>query len=211
MAALSTSKTKPVQIVLASASPRRRELLAQIAVRCFVCPVDLDESVQAGEAPTEYVQRLALAKARLAQQNLSQQSELADYKQLPVLGSDTTVAVDDEILGKPADSAHAAEILSKLSDREHAVYTAVSLLSREGALNALSCSKVRFAPLSAATIQQYIATGEPMDKAGAYAIQGRAAQFITQISGSYSGVMGLPLYETAALLQKAEINPLLLA
>ena len=103
MAAPHSSETAAAQVVLASASPRRRELLAQIAVRCFVHAVDLDEGVQAGETPTDYVQRLALAKARLAQQNLRQQSELADYKQLPVLGSDTTVAVDDEILGKPAN------------------------------------------------------------------------------------------------------------
>ena len=194
-------------IYLASRSPRRRELLAQIGVRFQLLLFraeprpdrDLDETVLTGETPRSYVARVARVKAeagwlRLQKRNLP----LA-----PVLAADTTVALDNRILGTPIDRKEAAEILAALSGRRHEVLTALALRHEELVESALSVSEVEFRALGADEIERYIASGEADDKAGAYAIQGRAAQFIVEMRGSYSGIMGLPLYETAQLLERA--------
>lgn len=191
-------------IYLASRSPRRRELLAQIGVRFNPLPFrsqpqpDADETVLAGETPARYVVRLARAKAdagwaRIAQRRLPP---------APVLAADTTVALEGRILGKPADRAEAEAMLAALSGRRHEVYTAVALRFAERIESALSRSEVEFRPLGAEEIRDYVATGEADDKAGAYAIQGRAARFVVEIRGSHSGIVGLPLYETAQLLER---------
>lgn len=183
---------------LASRSPRRRELLAQIGVKFEVIEVDVDEAVVNGESPRAYVERLARAKAEAGWRRLRELNRPA----APVLGVDTTVSVDGRILGKPADRREAAEMLAALSGRRHEVLTAIAL-RRESQLESLmSVSEVMFKALSAKEIGQYVATGECDDKAGAYAIQGRAAQFVTELHGSFSGVMGLPLYETAQLIER---------
>lgn len=210
----SQNSNEQVDLVLASASPRRAELLQQIVINCYIYPVDIDETPLKSEPPEDYVQRLAQSKAEQAHAMLShthpeEVSKLPGSLLPPVLGSDTTVEVSGEILGKPEDSAHACEILAKLSGRSHYVHSAVAVVDSVQTLVATSRTEVCFARLSAECIQQYVATGEPADKAGAYAIQGRAAQFVQAIHGSYSGVMGLPLYETAVLLQQFGINPLL--
>jgi septum formation protein len=181
-------------IYLASASPRRSELLRQIGVTHTVRAVDIDETPLAGEAPAQYALRLARQKAQALWQCLP----VAERR--PVLAADTTVALGAEILGKPVDRADAARILGRLSGVEHQVHTAVALLHQAGAGERLSTSTVSFRPLLPAEIDAYWDTGEPADKAGAYAVQGRAAIFIRHLSGSYSGVMGLPLYETWELL-----------
>lgn len=185
-------------LYLASRSPRRRELLAQLGVKFEVMEVDVDESVASGESPRAYVERLARAKAEAGWRQLQHGKRPA----APVLGVDTTVAVDGRILGKPADRREAAGMLAALSGRRHEVLTAIAL-RRESQLESLvSVSEVSFKALSAEEIGQYVATGECDDKAGAYAIQGRAAQFVAELHGSFSGVMGLPLYETAQLLER---------
>ena len=185
------------QLVLASKSPRRAELLQQININ-FICEAaDIDESVLANETPAEYVQRLSLQKAQ-AIWDARQQNNCAS---VPVLGSDTTVVVAAEILGKPKDAADAVAMLQKLSGSSHQVLTAVSLITERQALTALNTTTVNFRPLTASEIESYVASGEPADKAGSYAIQGFAAVFIDSIEGSYSGVMGLPLAETYQLLQ----------
>ncbi len=190
---------QPFDIYLASASPRRRELLDQIGVRYRVVAQDVAEAVRAGESPREYVQRLALAKARAGRDSLP----AADRR--PVLGADTAVVVDGRILGKPRDRGEALAMLESLSGRCHEVYSAVALVAQNEAVS-LNVSRVCFAELDAATRERYRDSGECHDKAGAYAIQGRAAMFISKLEGSYSGVMGLPLFETAALLQQAGIR-----
>lgn len=197
------------QIVLASASPRRRELLEQINIHSWPYPVDIDESVIAGETAVVYVQRLAQQKAQQACDEIQRDSTLIDIQPLPVLGSDTSIEINGEILGKPSDSAHACEILAKLSGNKHFVHTAVALVMPDKTLTRLSRSEVTFEKLSGQRIKQYVATNEPMDKAGAYGIQGQGAQFVKALNGSYSGVMGLPLYETSELLLQVKINPLL--
>lgn len=188
-------------LVLASASPRRRELLDQIGVEHRVAPVDLDESRGAGEAPPEYVVRLAREKAEAGWQRL------ADREREVVLAADTAVVLGDDILGKPRDRADGLAMLLQLSGRTHQVLTAVALRDAGGMASQLSESLVTFRPISRDEAEQYWATGEPRDKAGAYAIQGRAAVFIERIEGSYSGVMGLPLFETALLLGAAGLGP----
>lgn len=180
-------------ITLASASPRRRELLQQIQVSYALLPVDIDESPLPGEAPEQHVQRLAQQKAAAG---------FALQPRRPALGSDTIVVVDEQILGKPADRQHAINMLSKLSGRSHQVMTAVAVCSEDKQSCVLNTSEVQFCELSAEQIEAYWQTGEPLGKAGGYAIQGLAAQFIVTISGSYSGIMGLPLYETAELLKQ---------
>jgi septum formation protein len=182
-------------IILASASPRRSQLLQQIGIAHDVRAVDIDETPFAGEPPAQYALRLARDKA----QALWQRLPVAE--RLPVLAADTTVALGPEILGKPVDRADAARILRRLSGVEHQVHTAVAVLHAAGADARLCTSTVRFRPLTNAEIDAYWDTGEPADKAGAYAVQGRAAVFIRHLSGSYSGVMGLPLYETWELLE----------
>ncbi len=183
-------------IVLASASPRRRELLTQLGVSHTVLPVEVDETPLPGEVPAVLAQRLAKTKA-LAGRARSDGAR-------PVLGSDTVVAVGGRIFGKPADRSDALAMLAALSATEHQVLTAVALVqpAADGAvLEALSETTVRMRTITAAEAAAYWNTGEPAGKAGAYAIQGRGALFIEAIRGSYSGVMGLPLYETARLLQ----------
>ncbi len=184
-------------IYLASGSPRRRELLAQLGLSFDLLVTDIDESLQSGELADAYVCRLARDKARAA---LGQMPE----RRAPVLGADTTVVVDRHILGKPADRETAAAMLRRLSGRDHDVLTAVALVDADGDVQreavAVSRTVVTFRALSDAEIDGYWATGEPCDKAGGYAIQGFGAIFIEAIHGSYSGVMGLPLFETAHLL-----------
>jgi len=185
------------QLILASASPRRRELLDQIQVSYKAFPVNIDESQIPGETAEEFVKRLAIEKAG------------ASYKQNPhcvVLGSDTIVVIGSTILGKPENKAHAIEILSLLSGSTHKVMTAVAIHSSEFKECVMSVSEVEFTELTRQQIEAYWDTGEPVDKAGAYGVQGIAAQFIKNISGSYSGIMGLPLFETAQLLEKSGIK-----
>jgi septum formation protein len=181
-------------ILLASASPRRSELLRQLDIDHEIRPVDVDESVRPGEAPSAYVLRLAEAKAVALWQRL------AAAERRPVLAADTTVALEGEIFGKPADLADARAMLGRLSGRTHEVHTAVAVLHDGGAAARVSSSSVSLRALTLAEIDWYWGTGEPADKAGGYAVQGRAAAFIRHIAGSYSGIMGLPLYETWELL-----------
>ena len=181
-------------ILLASASPRRSELLRQVGIDHEIRPVDVDESVRPGEAPSAYVLRLAEAKAAALWQRL------AAAERRPVLAADTTVALEGEIFGKPADLAEARVMLGRLSGRTHEVHTAVAVLHDGGAAARVSSSSVSLRALTPAEIDWYWRTGEPADKAGGYAVQGRAAAFIRHIAGSYSGIMGLPLYETWELL-----------
>lgn len=179
-------------LVLASTSPRRRELLAQLGVVFDVLPVTVDEQRLAAEQATDHVCRLALAKARAGAGQAG--------SDVCVLGADTVVVVDGEIFGKPVDADGAAAMLRRLSGRTHEVLSAVARVHRGGHQVRLSESRVTLRALSAAEIAAYCASGEPLDKAGAYAIQGRAAAFVRHLEGSYSGVVGLPLFETAELL-----------
>jgi septum formation protein len=200
--------TKPADraIYLASRSPRRRELLAQIGIRFQLLlfrdnpepDPDLDETVLGGETPHKYVERVARAKADAGWKRLEQRN----LPRALVMAADTTVALQGRILGKPADRAEAADMLAALSGTTHEVLTAVVLRYEDRRESAVSVSQVRFKPLDAAEIRQYVASGECDDKAGAYGIQGRAARFVMEIHGSFSGVMGLPLYETSQLLEK---------
>lgn len=184
-------------LLLASASPRRRELLAQIGVIPDVWPADIDEAVRPGEMPVDYVLRLARGKAEAVW--------AASGGRCPVLAADTSVVCGPDILGKPADKAALVGMLTRLSSRPHEVLTAVALRSGAGLRTALSTSEVTFRPLKRDEIERYWETGEPADKAGGYAVQGLGAIFISRLQGSYSGVMGLPLYETAQLLQAAGV------
>ncbi len=196
----------PPRIYLASRSPRRRELLHQIGVAfdtlLFRAPpredADVAEDVLPGEHPDAYVVRVARAKAqggwtRLAWRNLVPR---------PVLSADTTIDLDGEIIGKPADEADAAVILRRLAGRSHRVLTAIAMADGQRIDHRLSVSEVRFGELSDEDIRRYVSSGEPMDKAGAYGIQGRAGAFIAEIRGSYTGIVGLPLHETAQLLRE---------
>ncbi|MGE4534065.1 Maf family protein [Halomonas sp.] len=192
MPTASPMPTAPPVLCLASASPRRRELLASIGVPVMVRPVDIDETPHHGEAAEAYVIRLAREKARAG----------AGHGELPTLGSDTAVVRDGEILGKPEDAAHAAAMLRSLSGREHRVLTAVAVSGPAGLLDACVTTRVAMREISDAEIAAYWASGEPADKAGGYAIQGLAAVFVERIAGSHSAVVGLPLFETAALLRR---------
>lgn len=189
-------------IYLASASPRRRELLEQIGVHYDLLRVDVPEQRESAESPEEYVLRVALDKARAGQ------ALLAPEDSIPVLGADTEVVVDGDVLGKPRDQDDAIAMLLRLAGREHLVLSAVAVVSGESAQSRLSVNHVRFRALSREEALAYWHTGEPVDKAGGYAIQGRAALFIERLEGSFSGVMGLPLYETAQLLAHFGIEPL---
>jgi septum formation protein len=197
-------------IYLASRSPRRRELLTQIGVRFHLLlfrarpgeGIDVDEEPLAGELPAGYVERVARAKAEAGWRRLMQR----DLPQAPVLAADTTVALGGRILGKPAGREGAAAMLAALSDGQHEVLTAIALKYGDWMESSVSRSEVRFRKLAPEEIRQYVASGECDDKAGGYAIQGRAARFITELRGSYSGVMGLPLYETAQLLERRETH-----
>ena len=198
-------------IYLASRSPRRRELLNQIGVDHQVLTqritiergYDVNEDPLPGEKPRDYVLRVCRAKVENGWLRVVQ-------RKLPlrgVLAADTTVCIGDEIIGTPADAAEAADFLTRLSGREHEVLTAIGFKFGERMETELSATTVRFRELARAEIERYVASGEPMDKAGGYAIQGRAGAFITEIRGSYSGVMGLPLYETAQLLKRFSLEP----
>ncbi len=189
-------------LILASASPRRRELLDQIGVRFKVVPSEIPENPGPLELPEDYVRRIAHEKARAVQKTHSPSD-------LPILSADTEVVLDGEIFGKPTDEDHACRMLEKLSGREHFVLSAVSLVQGERHFEALSMTQVRFRDLHLSEIAAYWRTGEPKGKAGAYAIQGLGSLFIERLSGSFSGVMGLPLHETAQLLRKVGIDPLL--
>lgn len=192
---LSTSR-QPV-VCLASVSPRRRELLAQIGVPHTVVGADIDETAHPGELPRDYVLRMARQKALTVRER---------GEQLPVLAADTTVVLDDVIYGKPRDRADGIGMLGRLSARTHEVLTAVAVADRRGVELRLSVSAVRFRGLTPEECAAYWDTGEPRDKAGGYAVQGAAAVFIESLSGSYSGVMGLPLFETAELLRAAGVR-----
>jgi septum formation protein len=191
-------------VYLASQSPRRSQLLEQLGVRhsLLLPAADEDaealEAVLAGEAPSEYVQRVTRLKLDAAMRRRI----LRGLPDAPVLCADTTVALGRSILGKPHDAADAARMLARLSGRSHRVLTAVAVGQGARLVQVLSVSQVRFAPMSAADIETYVASGEPMGKAGAYAVQGLAAAYIARISGSYSGIMGLPLHETAQALRQ---------
>lgn len=185
--------SRPV-IVLASASPRRSQLLRQVGIAHEVRPIEVDESPLAGEAPADYVRRLAEEKARVLW------SSLPAARRLPVLAADTTVALDGEVFGKPSSRDESIAMLSRLSGRTHEVHTAVAVLHETGGASRLSSSLVSMREISPAEMDWYWRTGEPADKAGGYAVQGRAAIFIRHLAGSYSGVMGLPLCETWELL-----------
>ena len=185
-------------IYLASASPRRRELLRQLGVEFEAMPSNILEVRRAGESPADYVLRVARDKARYVAKLVNERGLPA----LPVLGADTEVVLDGEILGKPQDRGHGLAMLHRLSGRTHEVLSAVCVVTSAGEHTALSTSRVSFAALTDTQIAQYWDTGEPADKAGAYAIQGRAAAFIERLEGSYSGVMGLPLHELAEILEK---------
>jgi|SRR5690554_326436 len=179
-------------LCLASASPRRRDLLASIGVTVDIRPVDIDETPQPGEQPQAYVLRLAREKAMAG-------SRLGS---LPTLGSDTAVVCGGRILGKPADRAEAMTMLRQLSGRSHEVLTAVAVNGPAGLLEVCVSTRVVMREISTAECAAYWETGEPADKAGGYAIQGLAAVFVERIEGSHSAVVGLPLYETARLLQR---------
>jgi septum formation protein len=185
----------PPTVFLASGSPRRRELLAQLGIPHVVVAVDVDETPRRGEGAADLACRLAASKARAGRDQAPPGSL--------VIGADTVVALGDEIFGKPADAADAARMLSRLAGRTHAVYSAVAVVDAERERVELSRSEVSFRPLEPAEIAAYWATGEPRDKAGGYAIQGLGAAFVSLLHGSYSGVMGLPLFETARLLAAA--------
>lgn len=200
----------PRFIYLASRSPRRRELLRQIGVSFELLPlrerpgrpVDIDEAPQEAEAAGDYVLRIAAEKARTAAAIVAARR----VAPRPVLSADTTVVCDGEILGKPQDVADATRMLARLAGRSHQVMTAVAVGLGETLEMRVSISQVWFRALDAAEIRRYVAGGEPVDKAGAYAVQGLAASFITRIEGSYSGIMGLPLAETAELLRSHGIS-----
>ena len=191
---MSTSR-QPV-VCLASVSPRRRELLSQIGVPHTVVGAHIDETAHAGESPRDYVLRMARQKALTVRER---------GERLPVLAADTTVVLDDVIYGKPRDRADGIAMLGRLSARTHGVLTAVALADARGVDLRLSVSTVRFRGLTPEECAAYWDTGEPHDKAGGYAVQGAAAVFIESLNGSYSGVMGLPLFETAELLRAAGV------
>ena len=195
-------------VYLASQSPRRRQLLEQMGVRCELLLPDASEDAEAleaerqGELPLAYVQRVTRAKLHAARQRLQQRQ----LPPAPILCSDTTVALGRRIHGKPQDAADAAAILLQLSGRTHRVITAVAVASGAAEHLAVSTSRVSFAELSAETLERYIASGEPFGKAGAYGIQGAAGAWVKRIDGSYTGIMGLPLYETAELLRAVGVR-----
>lgn len=195
-------------IYLASQSPRRRQLLDQLGVRHELLLPDQDEDPEAmevvlrGESPTAYVQRVTLLKLDAAKARMQRRG----LPSAPILCSDTTVAMGRTIFGKPQDAQDAARMLQELAGHSHRVLTAVAVGAARGSKSLLSVSRVSFAPMRQQDIAAYVKSGEPMGKAGAYAVQGRAAAFITSISGSYSGIMGLPLYETAQLLRSSGVK-----
>lgn len=186
-------------IVLASKSPRRQSLLSQLGVQFSVHSADIDESIKGTETPAEYVERLAIEKAQAVVQ-------LPQYQSATVLGSDTSVVIDNKILGKPENKEDSAAMLMSLSGRRHQVYTAVALATKNSVITAVVVTHVEFKVLSAQEISNYWESKEPQDKAGSYGIQGLGGQFVKAIDGSYSSVVGLPLVETADLLEQRNIK-----
>lgn len=197
------------RIYLASQSPRRRELLKQLGAHFEVLVMrtspgreDVIEIPQENETPAQFAVRMAREKSQCG-------ARIARMRRLvlmPVLGADTVLDIDGEVIGKPRDLEHAGEILNRLSGREHWVHTGIAVTWTHGTESRLSSSKVEFAPISSEMIARYLESGEALDKAGAYGIQGRAGAFATRIEGSYTGIMGLPLHETAVLLNWAGIK-----
>ena len=187
-------------IILASRSPRRVELLKQLGLSCVIQPADIDETQQPNESPVAYVLRLAEQKAVACMHQMT--AEQAAY---PILAADTTVELLGQVLGKPESDHDARNMLNSLAGTEHQVHTAVALAYQNKIEVVLSTTCVEMMPVSAAQIEHYIASGEHADKAGSYGIQGLAGAWIKRIDGSYSGVMGLPIFETAALLRKHQI------
>lgn len=181
------------ELVLASGSPRRHELLTQLGMEFTVAPADIDESVRAGETPETYVKRMAEEKAAAGLLSAAAGS--------CVMGADTSVVIGEQILGKPSGRDEALSMLTMLAEKTHQVYSAVALTNGARSETVMSVTDVCFGPIAPATAAAYWATGEPADKAGAYAIQGKGALFVKSINGSYSGVVGLPLFETAQLLR----------
>ena len=184
-------------LVLASASPRRRDLLTRAGVAFEVRPADVPEERVAGEPPGAFALRLARAKA------LAVAAGMAGSPSRPVLGADTIVVVDEDVLGKPRDPDHAEELLGRLVGREHRVLTAVAVVAAGRVFDVLVESTVRMRPATREEVREYVATGEPLDKAGAYALQGEGRRFVEQVTGSETNVIGLPLEETLALLREA--------
>lgn len=191
----------PVQLILASNSPRRFALLQQLGIKAKVLAIEIDETPMPNETADNYVLRMAQQKNAQAQL-VAQTQDLT----LPILTADTCIALDNKILGKPQTPTIAKTMLQHLSGKTHRVLTAISLSFNGQQFSCLQQSQVRFKSLSQSEIENYVASGEPLDKAGAYAIQGKAAAFIQELSGSYTGVMGLPLFETAQLLKKLGIE-----
>jgi len=197
------SLNTPSLLVLASASPRRRELLTQIGVRFRSEPADINETQAAGESPATYVQRMAREKADAIARRLTAPADSGTDAVMPVvLGADTSVVIDGVVLGKPADEQDALRMLGLLSGKVHQVMSAVAVCRGQAMAQALSCSAVRFRELTDVEMQAYWRSGEPLGKAGAYAIQGLGAMFVEGIEGSYTGIVGLPVFETAALLRQ---------
>ena len=194
-------KTQSPSIYLASRSPRRAELLQQMGVLFTVVPADIDETPHAMEQSDAYVKRLAIEKAQAGYALVLQKA----WFEMPVLAADTTVSIDGEILGKPQDDEDAYRMLSLMSGRWHEVHTGIAVAHAGHVAMEISSTMVQMDDLSDAVMRAYIASGEPKDKAGAYGIQGIAGSLIKRIEGSYSGVMGLPVYETAKLLKQAGI------
>jgi septum formation protein len=186
-------------LYLTSQSPRRRQLLEQLGAIFTVIDIEVPEVVEPGESPLDYVSRVAHDKAFAGWQTLSSHDDAA------VIAADTEVVLDDRVYGKPVDAADACAMLASLSGREHQVISVVWLKTAQGAAREVSLTTVRFESLSAARIEAYVATGEAFGKAGAYGIQGRAGAFIEHLSGSYTGVMGLPVFETDRLLRGAGV------
>ncbi|MDO4223929.1 MAG: Maf family nucleotide pyrophosphatase [Acinetobacter sp.] len=186
-------------LILASSSPRRQELLAQLGLQFRIISPDIDERLHANETAADYVARLAQSKAQAVLQ------QIKDEPNVVIIAADTTVAVDNEILAKPDDQAHAFAMWHKLSGRWHDVWTGVCVATATQLQVQCVQTKVQFCTLSEQDMQRYWATGEPIGKAGAYAIQGIAAQFIPQFQGSYSNVVGLPLYETVQMLKQVGV------
>jgi septum formation protein len=214
---MAPERVQTARLILASASPRRRELLAQAGFSFTVESADVDESARVGEEPAAYVLRLAVEKAQavfarcaaLGEDKPEERHHLIEDKEhgpLIVLGADTSVVLDDEILGKPADAAAAARMLRRLSGRTHQVLTGVAAVTREGTVSGVETTEVTFSEIPEAELAAYCATAEPLDKAGAYGIQGYAARWIPRIDGDYFNVMGLPIARTAKLIEDAVTN-----
>lgn len=183
-------------LYLASASPRRRDLLQQLGYTTHLCPANIDETPHANETAQDYVLRMAIEKNQAAQQSFSQ------HLAAPLISADTTVALNHQILGKPNNTEHAHQILCQLSGNTHQVLTAVCVSYQQQTLSLIQSSDVHFKTLTNEEIDAYINTGEPLDKAGAYGIQGIGGAFVNHLSGSFTGVMGLPIFETITLLQQ---------